>query len=101
MMLFRLGALVLVGVFATSAADRYALTPGERQLNVNSFEYVWKTVRDKYWDPKMGGLNWQAAHDDLLPKVEKAGTMEKAREVMTAMLERLKQTHSGIFPADV
>ena len=38
-------------------------------------------------------------HDELLPKVEKAGTMEKAREVMTNMLERLKQSHFGIFPA--
>src|SRR6266567_4993886 len=100
-MLLRLGALVLSVVFAASAADRYALTPGERQLNVNSFEYVWKTVRDNHWDPQMGGLNWQSVHDELLPKVEKAGTMEKAREVMTAMLGRLKQTHFGIFPADL
>jgi carboxyl-terminal processing protease len=100
-MFLRLGALLLSVVFATSAADRYALTPGERQLNVNSFEYVWKTVRDKYWDPKMGGLNWQAVHDELLPKVEKAGYNDKARDVMTNMLERLKQTHFGIFPADV
>src|SRR5438874_12774618 len=100
-MLFRLGALSLGLVLAASAADRYALTPGERQLNVNSFEYVWKTVRDKHWDPKLGGINWQAAHDELLPKVEKAGTMDKAREAMTAMLGRLKQSHFNIFPADV
>jgi carboxyl-terminal processing protease len=100
-MLFRLGAFTLAVISVASAADRYALTPGERQLNVNSFEYVWKTVRDKYWDPKMNGVNWQAAHDELYPKVEKAGTMEKAREVMTSLLERLKQTHFGIFPADV
>ena len=100
-MFLRLGALLLSVVFVTFAADRYALTPGERQLNVNSFEYVWKTVRDKYWDPKMGGLNWQAVHDELLPKVEKASYNDKARDVMTNMLERLKQTHFGIFPADV
>ena len=97
----RLGVLALAMVCASAAADRYTLTPAERQLNVNSFEYVWKTVRDKHWDPKLGGLNWQAVHDELLPKVEKASTMDKAREAMTAMLERLKQTHFNILPADV
>jgi carboxyl-terminal processing protease len=97
----RLGVLALAAICAGAAADRYTLTPAERQLNANSFEYVWKAVRDKHWDPKLGGLNWQAVHDELLPKVEKASTMDKAREVMTAMLERLKQTHFNIFPADV
>jgi carboxyl-terminal processing protease len=100
-MLLRLGAFAAAAVFVAAAADRYALTPGERQLNVNSFEYIWQTVRDKHWDPKLGGLNWQAVHDELLPKVDRAGTMDKAREVMTSMLERLKQTHFNIVPADV
>src|SRR3989440_3686230 len=100
-MFLRLGVFGAIAVFVAFAADKYALTPGERQLNVNSFEYIWKTVRDKHWDPKLGGLNWQAVHDELMPKVEKAGTMDKAREVMMAMLERLKQTHFNIVPADV
>jgi carboxyl-terminal processing protease len=100
-MLLRIGTLVVAVTCAGMAADHYALTPGDRQLNVNSFEYVWQTIRDKHWDPKLGGLNWQAVHDELLPKVDRAGSMEKAREVMTAMLERLKQTHFAIVPADV
>src|SRR5947199_10067652 len=100
-MFLRLAASAAALVFTAAAADRYALTPGERQLNVNAFDYVWKTVRDKHWDPKLGGINWQAAHDELLPKIERAGNMEKAREVMTSMLERLKQSHFNIFPADV
>ena len=31
--------------------------------NVESFEVVWKTIRDKHFDPKLGGLDWQAVHD--------------------------------------
>jgi carboxyl-terminal processing protease len=100
-MLFRLGALCAILVSVAAAADRYALTPGERQLNVNSFDYVWKTVRDKHWDPKLNGVNWQAVRDELMPKVEKASTMDKARDVMNSMLGRLKQTHFNIYPADV
>ena len=77
-----------------------ALSPAERRLNVDSFEYVWKTVRDKHWDPKLGGIDWQAVHDELLPRVESAQRMEEARKAMSDMLGRLHQTHFGIIPSD-
>ena len=88
-------------VFATSAALAVALTPEERRLNIDSFEYVWKTVRDKHWQVKPGGLNWQAVHDELRPAIEKADSMDAARAVMNDMLGRLHQTHFGIVPAEV
>jgi carboxyl-terminal processing protease len=40
-------------------------------------------------------------HDELRPKAEAATTMEQARAPMSAMLERLHQTHFGIVPATV
>jgi carboxyl-terminal processing protease len=84
---------------ATSLADE--LTPKQRQLNIDSFEYVWVTVRDKHWQTKPGGLDWQAVHDELRPKIEKAGSMDAARAVISDMLGRLHQTHFGIVPAEV
>ena len=78
-----------------------ALTPAERQLNIDSFEYVWKTVRDKHWEAKPGGLDWQAIHDELRPMVERADSMNAARAVMNDMLGRLHQTHFGIVPAEL
>jgi carboxyl-terminal processing protease len=77
------------------------LTPAQKQLNIESFERVWKAVHDTYWDPKLGGVNWQAAHDELRPAVERAGTMEQARKAMSDMLGRLHQTHFAILPGDV
>ena len=96
-MLLRFGVVVLA-VAAAGAAD---LTPSERQANIDSFEQVWKTVRDKHWEAKPGGLDWQAVHDELRPKVEKAATTSDARLVIAGMLERLHQTHFGVFPAEV
>ena len=72
-----------------------------KRLNIESFEKVWTTVRDTYWDPKIGGVDWQGAHDEFRPAVERAGTMAQAREAMTGMLSRLHQTHFGIIPGDV
>ena len=70
-------------------------------MNLDSFEHVWQTVRDKHWDPRLGGLDWQAVHDELKPKIDEAANMDQAREVMGSMLARLKQTHFGIVPAQV
>ena len=91
-------ALLLSGAFPSPAQP--ALIAAQRQLNIDSFEMVWQTVRDKHWDPKLGGLDWQAIHDELRPKVEKAATLEEARAVMSDMLDRLKQTHFDIVPAE-
>jgi carboxyl-terminal processing protease len=76
------------------------LSPEQRRLNLDSFEYVWKTVRDKHWDPKLGGVDWQSIHDELRPRVEAAETSEQARRIIASMLDRLHQTHFGVIPAD-
>jgi carboxyl-terminal processing protease len=99
-MRFSFGGAIMAMALAGLSLAQPALTPAERQLNVDSFELVWKTVRDKHWDPKLNGVDWQAVHDELRPKIEKAGSIEEARDVMSQMLSRLKQTHFGIVPSD-
>jgi carboxyl-terminal processing protease len=79
----------------------WALTSEQRRLNIESFEYVWKTVRDKHWQARPGGLDWQAVHDELRPAIEKADSMDAARAIMSDMLGRLHQTHFAIVPADL
>jgi carboxyl-terminal processing protease len=67
--------------------------------NVESFDVVWKTVRDRHFDPKLGGLDWQAVHDEVRPKVEKAKSIAQARALMNEALDRLHQTHFEIIPS--
>ncbi|MBI4876185.1 MAG: hypothetical protein HY822_16235 [Acidobacteria bacterium] len=31
-----------------------------RRADVESFEKVWATVRDRHYDPLLGGLDWEA-----------------------------------------
>jgi len=76
-------------------------SPETVRLNVESFEYVWKTIRDQHFDPTLGGLDWQAVHDELLPKVQNAQTAEEARAAMTDMIGRLHQSHFAIIPASL
>src|SRR6516225_675339 len=87
-----------------SVADRKLLTvskglsDGQRQKNLESFDLAWKTVRDNHFDPKLGGVDWQKVRDELRPRVEKAGSMDEARDIMQDMLDRLGHTHVAIVP---
>jgi carboxyl-terminal processing protease len=77
------------------------LTAEQKQLNTASFEKVWTTIRDKHWEQKPGGLDWQTIHDEFRPKIDKANSMDQARAVMRDMIARLHQTHFAIFPSAV
>jgi carboxyl-terminal processing protease len=94
-------AFCLILLIASGVLDAGELTPAQKQRNIESFEQVWKAVRDTHWDPKLGGVDWQAVHDELRPAVERAQNMAQARAAMTEMLGRLHQTHFAIIPADV
>ncbi len=98
-MIRAVAALALAVLTADSICA--ALTPQQRQLSLQSFEYVWTAIRDKHWEAKPGGLDWQAIHDEFKPKIEAADSMDAVRAVMSQMLARLHQTHFGIVPADL
>lgn len=73
--------------------------PSDRQLNIDSFEKVWTTIRDKHWEKNPGGLDWQAIHQEYRPRIEKAADIEEVRAILKDMLSRLHQTHFGILPS--
>ena len=52
------------------------LTPQQKAQNLESFEVVWRTVRDRHPDPKLNGLDWQAIHDSTKPLI--AGQTRRA-----------------------
>jgi carboxyl-terminal processing protease len=91
-------AILLVGFPSDAHAFDAELSAEQRKLNLESFEQVWQTIRDKHWDPKLGGLDWQAIHDEVKPKIEKAASMDQARDTLNAMIHKLGQSHFQIIP---
>ncbi|CAN5386403.1 S41 family peptidase [soil metagenome] len=75
-----------------------ALTAAERQGELDSFDKVWTTIRDRHFDPKYNGVDWEAARVELRPKVENARTASEAHAAIHNLLEKLHQTHFGIIP---
>jgi carboxyl-terminal processing protease len=91
----------LAGVALLSLCLQAQESPDQKKLDIESFEKVWTTVRDKHWEKNPGGLDWNAIHAEFRPKIEKADSIDAARAVMREMLGRLKETHFAIFPATV
>src|ERR1035438_4121124 len=82
-------------------AEASAQSFPDRDLNLDSFEKVWTTIRDKHWEKNPGGLDWDAIHAEFRPKVERAKNIDEVRGLLKEMLSRLHQTHFGILPATV
>lgn len=99
-------ALAVVGLAALlAAACRPARAPSSmppdlQARNLASFDRVWSTVRDRHWDPGLGGLDWEAVRTELRPRVAQARTQEEARAVLSEALARLGQSHFAIVPAE-
>lgn len=87
---------LFVGLLTAPAVAQLSLQ--QRQANLASFDQVWTTIRDQHWDPKPGGLDWEATGAEFRPKMERTATTEEGRAVLREMLGRLKQTHFAIFP---
>ncbi len=80
-------ALAVAGVLGAAPQDR-ALT-----LAVASFEDVWQTINDTFYDPKFGGVDWAGVRRELLPRAKAAKTVEDVRVVIRDMIDRLGHSH--------
>ena len=77
------------------------LTPEQKKLNIESFEYIWKTIDENHFDPTFSGINWQAVYDSMRPKIEKAKTQRESRIVMIQMIDVLGLSHFNIIPSEL
>lgn len=90
---------LLVLAMLSAAHDEPLLTERQRQLNLDSFDQVWTTIRDRHWDPEFGGLDWDATRHELRPEVAVADTMPEARGLMNDMIQSFGLSHFAIIPA--
>lgn len=70
----------------------------DEAVRMATFEKVWTTVRDRHWDPELGGLDWESVKKDFEPRVRAAKSNGELRTVLNEMIGLLEQSHFGIFP---
>jgi len=68
------------------------------QQRLEVFQFVWEEVRRSHYDPKLGGVDWDAVREAYLPKVRAAESDATFYAVLNEMLGELKQSHFGVIP---
>ena len=90
------------GAGAFSAWPASAQSSGESEglqagLNSADFDQVWELVRDRFYDPKLNGLDWDAARTRYRPQAIAAGSREEAAVAINAMLSELGASHTRYY----
>jgi carboxyl-terminal processing protease len=80
---------------AQQAAARTETHEGQSQTQV--YDEVWRLVRDKFYDPKLKGLDWKAAGDRHRAAYAAAKTDAERSAAINAMLDELKASHTHHF----
>jgi carboxyl-terminal processing protease len=63
-----------------------------------SFELVWQTVNNTFYDANFNGVNWKAAHDRYAPLVARANNDEELYSLLQQMINEPHQSHFFIVP---
>jgi len=85
---------------APSPVAAGANPPGEksRDTRQQTFDIVWRTVKEKHFDPAMGGVDWDKAHETYAPRAAAVKSDQELYLVLQEMLGELRQSHFNIIP---
>jgi tricorn protease len=68
------------------------------QRNRAAFDLCWRTMRDQYYDGRLGNRDWDAVRRKYLEVAEQAPDIEAFTTVVQLMLGELNGSHLGFLP---
>src|SRR5882724_5620176 len=72
----------------------------DTQKRQESFEIVWKTVNDRFYDPTFGGVDWKKVRERYAPMVAAAQSDQEVNRLLQTMVSELHQSHFVIIPKE-
>ncbi|MGO4410497.1 MULTISPECIES: S41 family peptidase [unclassified Brevundimonas] len=66
-------------------------------MNARVFDGVWKEVRDRYYDPDLHGVDWDAAGDEWRPKALAAINDRELYDAVRSMMRLLDDSHANVM----
>jgi carboxyl-terminal processing protease len=64
------------------------------------FDDVWETIQDRYYDPNLRGIDWQAKRTIFRPAAARANGTHELYEVLRQMIASLKDAHTRVYSPD-
>ena len=75
-------------------------TEKSTDVRQQTFDIVWKTVKEKHFDPTLGGLDWEKVRQQYQPKVAEVKSDAELYRLLQLMLGELHQSHFNIIPPE-
>lgn len=98
-----LALTLLAGCVQPTPSPAMTVAPEQEQNasdHLDSFEVVWQTINDSYFDPTFGGLDWNEVHSRYRPLIAAAQEDEAFYKLINKMLFELNVSHIGVVPPD-
>ena len=67
---------------------------------LSTFETVWETVNDNYFDPTFGGLDWRQVHDRYEFQIAAVKDDQTFYKLINTMLFELNVSHIAVIPPE-
>lgn len=61
------------------------------------YEHIWRQVKDKFYNPNMHGIDWDAMKADYAVKLDSIGNNRDFARMMEEMLGELNASHTGAY----
>lgn len=67
---------------------------------VSTFEQVWQTVDENFYDPNFNGVNWAGLREKYRPLARQARSQSQLADVTNQMLSELNTSHTHFYTPD-
>jgi carboxyl-terminal processing protease len=89
-------SFILPRASGAQALEEPAKSPALSE-GISTFEGVWQTVRDRFYDPRLNGLDWPAVRERYRAAAAEATSDERLAEVINDMLSELHASHTRYY----
>src|SRR6187431_1121671 len=90
-LVFLLGMAMETGLAEEPAAPEAGVKWADQRKE--TFEIVWKTVDEAYFDPTFGGVDWAGVGEKYRARLETAEDKPALRKLLQSMIGELRKTH--------
>ncbi|MDQ3711585.1 MAG: hypothetical protein M3388_05140 [Acidobacteriota bacterium] len=73
----------------------------EQQRRLDTFNFVWQTIKSNYFDQTFSGLNWDKIKKEFEPRVLKTANDSQLHDILQEMITRLDRSHFAVIPPEV
>jgi carboxyl-terminal processing protease len=90
-------SIIFLCLALTTAATGQTGAAGLRQ---ESFDIVWRTVKEKHYDPKFNGVDWDKVRELYAPRLGQVKSDQEFYDLLRQMLGELRQSHFAVIPPE-